>query len=406
MSRFINKIRRKALLSYHPNSYYLEQYTLLIIMITLKDIAAIITKSLPKNSFSLQLEIRQPKISNGHMYLTLKDSYGQIPAIIWKNKMNDNIRQIKDGELVDISCIIEYYPLRGSLNLVINKIEPLNNTGNLYKEYEAMKLEFEEKGYFNNKIDIPNVIKNILIISSKTGAAIQDFYYALSDSNVTHTLIDCAVQGNECPNQICAALNTDMSLYDLIVITRGGGSMEDLWGFNNRKLIETINQLKSVHGKPVLSAIGHMVDTTLLDLVADVVAPTPSLAAQYIVDHNNNYIERLLEIKTKYLTIVNQTINQHLTKLDNYDQIKYRIIETMKNHIVNTKSSLINYINMQLSKFDLFQSKYNNDNVTIYSKNKQLSSDTFSNIISKKKPFIIVWNGQVYTIQNYDINKE
>jgi exodeoxyribonuclease VII large subunit len=375
--------------------------------ITIKDIGMIINKSLPKDKFNIKCEIMQPKISNGHMYMNLKDNGNIISGIMWKSNINNCIKNVKDGDMVECTGKLEYYVPRGALSLVLSDIKKSDNMGDMYKEYEMLKQHFNDIGYFNKKniTKIPEVIKNILILSSLNGAAIHDFYYALKGKmSINMTTVDVLVQGNMCANDIIMKLTTlDLSPFDMIVITRGGGSMEDLWGFNNKELIECIYNCN----KPVLSAIGHMVDTTLIDMVADISAPTPSLAGQYIVDHNMKYINKLNNmierIKSKLIT----NINNNIKKLNNMSLMinkkKYEIISNF-NNFLDTKCNIIkqNIIN-NISHLDNMYNKFNNNNISIHTiKNKNIDNSVVLNkLIQKNKPFIMIWNNIKILISDY-----
>jgi exodeoxyribonuclease VII large subunit len=368
--------------------------------ITLKQLGDIIKYKLPTDKFTIKGEIRQPKISSGHMYLILKDDTFMINCIVWKTKLNESIKSIKDGDLVNIKGSLDYYAPRGEIKLIVNSLEKNNTIGDLYKIFETMKTEFKKNGYFDKKIKLPLCIKNILVLSSMNGAAIHDFNYALNNNKslITSTTIDVQVQGSECPKQIIEYLkNNDMSKYDIIVITRGGGSMEDLWGFNDMTLIETI------YGRnyPVLSAIGHMVDTTLLDYVADVSAPTPSLAAQYIIDYNKKYIDELKSIKNNIYQKLINNINDNLLKLNKLSNIKNDFIDNIKNKTLNLKNNIKFNIKNNLIKLDMILSKY--DNIILYKDNIKLEYDNFNNIITNNQPFILVWKDKIIKINNYEL---
>ena len=377
-------------------------------IISIKDIGNIINNSLPKTSYKMKIEVRQPKISNGHMYMSLKDNSGIINAIVWKNNINESIKNLKDGDMVEITGRIEYYTMRGSISIVISSIEKQNIVGNMFIEYELLKNEFEKKGYFNNKIGFPELfpelLQNIVILSSSNGAAIHDFYYVLDNnkSKIKRTLIDVPVQG------IDSILNiTDFTSYDMIVITRGGGSMEDLWGFNNRKLIESVYNCKI----PIMAAIGHVIDTTIIDMVADISCPTPSLAAQYIVDHNTSYISKLDDRLNKIKLLLINNISCNIKKLNiiNYNnyKIKINIINKIENKIEKIKTSFINDINNMIFNNNNIIRKYDNisSEITILRKNNNVitSQEQFQKLLNKKYPFVIMWNNVKMTITDYNI---
>ena len=391
-------------------------------IISLKELGSIITKSLPKEKFTIKCEIRQPKISNGHMYMNLKDKDNSISGIVWKSNMeSSSSSNLKDGDMIEAIGKLEYYVPRGSLSMVLSSIKQSNNLGDMINQFETLKQYFTELEYFNKKniTMIPKVIKNILILSSNNGAAIHDFYYAL-DNNKNHvyverTMVDVLVQGNMCPSDIINKMTTiDLSPFDIIVITRGGGSMEDLWGFNNKELIECIYNCN----KPVLSAIGHMVDTTLIDMVADICAPTPSLAGQYIVDHNMKYINKLNDMINSIRSKLITNINNSIRKLNNMSLVinkkKYKIISELENSLdIKCNKIKQNIMNQIVYLNDIF-TKYNNisnnlessNNISIYTiENKKIkNSDVFNKLINKNKPFIIIWNNNKLNVTDYKVN--
>ena len=374
--------------------------------ITIKDIGMIISNVLPKTKFKIKAEVQQPKITNGNMYLKIKDKDGALSSMIWKKSMNETTKNIKNGDMVDVEGKLGFYVPTGSLNMIISDLSPCNNIGDKMKQYEIMKKEYEMKGYFDNKLKLPPIISNILILSSMNGAAIQDFYYVLDNnkSKVKRTLIDVVVQGNDCPHMIANILETtDLDSYDLIVITRGGGSMDDLWCFNHKDIVESVYKCK----KPILSAIGHMIDTTLIDLVADISTPTPSLASQYIVDHNANYLEKqkniLLKIHKKLVGYVNTNINDINMIVSNK---KNEIKNKFNIMLSNIRSIIISDIMDKIKKYDDIILKYTmcerNNMIYILNKNNvEIDNIKFKKLLDKNQPFTIIWNKVKVTISDY-----
>lgn len=369
--------------------------------ITLKQLGDIIKSKLPLNSFHIKGEVRQPKISNGHMYLMLKDDTSKIDCIVWKSKVDDIITNLKDGDNVEIKATMDYYIPRGELKLIISAVKKLNNMGDMYAQFETLKNDFTKNGYFNKKLPIPKYIRNILVITSMNGAAIHDFIYALNNSKslVQYTTIDVIVQGPDCPKQIIDYIRSNnliLNKYDMVVITRGGGSMEDLWGFNDKTLIETI------YGRnyPVLSAIGHMVDTTLLDYVADISSPTPSLAAQFIVDHNRKYLDRLNEIKTSIYNQLINAINNSINRLDKINNIKNDIFENLQNRLILYKNNINSTIASNIIQLEMLENQYA-QNITLYQNDAPMAFDDFTRCIQMKQPFTLVWNNAIIEINTY-----
>lgn len=365
---------------------------------SIKDLANLIKSNLPSTSITLCAEVRQPKNSNGHIYLNLKDNSGIISSVIWKSSVTPEIKNLIEGDKITVSGKLSYYEARGNLNFVIYKLINVEGKGELMEKYEKIKNEFEEKGYFlqSNKLELPHKIENILILTSKTGAALQDFYYGLENGNckVSHTLVDVIVQGNDCPSNIIKWLeNNDTDDYDLIVITRGGGSFEDLFGFCQPELIECIYKLDT----PVLSAIGHQVDTTLLDYVADYVAPTPSLAAQFIVDHNKKYKEELQFIVNDMKQKILLTLQNNLNDLN---IVKSNFNENIKN---NMKSCIIYKINNKIKQ--LTQMKITND-IKLSNTNNNITNITELINSLKNNELIIEINNQKVKLTKFTFSFE
>ncbi len=404
-------------------------------VLTIKQLSELIKSKLPNNVLEVKGEIRQPKISGGHMYMMMKDDTGMISCIIWKSKITDTIKTLKDGDMITAKGTLDFYIPRGEIKFIVNSIIKELNIGDMYAEFEKMKIEFKKLGYFDKKINCPRVINKIAVLTSMNGAAIHDFIHTLESNKclVSCDKIDMIVQGSECPNNIVKYLqNNDMTKYDLVIITRGGGSIEDLWGFNDKKLIETIYN----RNYPVLSAIGHRVDTTILDFTADISCATPTLAAQYIVDNNRKYIEQLNETKQKVYSNLILNINRNINKLNSFANIKNELNETLKNKLINYKQNinyeiknrlvLLNGYNMIKSDFNdkLIQKLKNykqnliyemknklielerieeryKENITLYNDNIILTHETFNDVIKDKKPFTIIWNGVIVEVKEY-----
>lgn len=373
------------------------------------ELSQYIKDNLPKQKIILTAEVKQPKISNGNMYLELKDKSGCISAAIFKFNMTEDMENIQEGDEITVKGNLNYYQERGRLNFVIRELVSVQGSGQLHKQYIQIKNQFEKKGYFlpQNKLPLPKTIQNILILTSASGAAVKDFYYGLDNGKgrINHKLIDVIVQGTDCPSNICHILTTDnnkLEQYDLIVITRGGGSFEDLFGFCQPELIECVHNLKV----PVLSAIGHQVDTTLLDHVADIVAPTPSLAAQFIIDHNRTYVDTLLYKKKRLFSLLQKPMINKNSELDSYKNT----ILNQKNIFINYKIHLFNRINMAINKELLNLEKLSNkytipdaqSGVHLLSKDKVISDNNMLvKQVKRKIPLTIQWGDTLLTLTDY-----
>lgn len=348
-------------------------------------------------------EVSQPKISNGHLYFTLKDDTNNLKTIIWKFK-NINKDEIVDGQKVTIECKLDFYGGSGSLNLIVEKIITNEGQGELFIKYEKIKKKFESKGYFlqSRKKSISPIIKDILIITSATGAALQDFIYNLENnkSKVNYDIIDVVVQGVDCPGNICAVLEkvkTDELLYDLVIIMRGGGSFSDLFGFSQSELIESVYNFTL----PVLSAIGHQVDNPLLDLIADINTPTPSLAGQFIVDHNKKYLEKLETIRDDIKSDLLDEITEQQAIYAKLGEKLYKAFSSLG----NLKSELLNELRQDIGnlmiKYTQLESKViikNPNQIKLFNKSNEIIDSTELDQLMGQTVKII-WGEKEYKIK-------
>lgn len=350
-------------------------------------------------------EVSQPKNSGGHLYFTLKDDTNNIKCIIWKSKNIDKTIII-EGNKITIECKLDFYGGTGNVSLIVDKIITNDGYGDLYIKYENIKKELTEKGYFNKNMlcgnlqnkKIPQKITNILILTSEEGAALQDFIYNLDNnkSNLLYDIIDVKVQGVECPKNICDILEQmkiEESYYDLVVITRGGGSFYDLFGFSQPELIKSIYDFHL----PVLTAIGHMIDNPLCDMV-DYSSPTPSLAAQFIVDHNKKYLASLYSKLDNIKTSLINTITEEQNIYNRMNERLYRIFNELirlksnfLNNIRNDISSMINKLNKLENKLDI------EDNISLYYNNNKITKDDI--IKYKNKILLLRWGEKEYKMK-------
>jgi len=243
-------------------------------------------------TFGIIGEIQSCKVSGNNSYLTLKDETSSLSVVFWKNKVT-----YKEGEKVQIIGKINLYQKTGQLNFSGFNIT-LIGEGTLNKQYKETFDKLNKLGYFNNKKPLPTYINNIGIITAKDGAALQDILYVLKSNNYIGniTIYNCLVQGINCPPSLIAGmkhfLNSDTKI-DLLLITRGGGSTEDLMGFSDINFLEVLNNYKYY----TISAVGHEVDNMLSDYVANYRAPTPSIAAEVISKTHLNLINQINELK-------------------------------------------------------------------------------------------------------------
>ncbi len=222
--------------------------------------------------------------SSGHFYFSLKDSKSQIRAVMFRGH-NSRLRfKPHDGMQVIVRARVTVYEPRGEYQVMVETMEPVG-AGALQKAFEQLKLKLKTEGLFESsrKRALPAFPRHIVIVTSPTGAAIRDMMNVLARRNrmVPITIVPTVVQGEAAAPKICDALEKAWRIpdVDVIIIGRGGGSIEDMWCFND----ETLARLIARSPVPVISAVGHEIDFTIADFVADLRAPTPSAAAELVV---------------------------------------------------------------------------------------------------------------------------
>jgi len=239
---------------------------------------------------------------SGHVYLTLKDKNSQLQAVVFRNTANRIKFELKDGmEVIAFGSITVYEP-RGQYQLIINKIEP-KGIGALQLAFLQLKEKLEKEGLFGHahKKTIPFIPQKIGIVTSPTGAAIKDILNIIDRrfANVEILIYPVKVQGEGSAQEIAEAI-TELNKFadmDVIITGRGGGSLEDLWAFNEEVVARSIYNSRI----PVISAVGHEIDITIADLVADKRALTPSEAGELVVPRKDLLIEKIEKLKTRLL---------------------------------------------------------------------------------------------------------
>ncbi len=363
------------------------------------------------------------KHSSGHIYFTLKDKDAQISCALFKGNAK-NIKTLpKPGDQVILFGRLSLYPPRGSYQIIVRNIEFVG-IGELLLKLHNLKKRLQEKGYFDekNKKKIPSLAKKIGVVTSKTGAVIQDILNVLNRrySNFHLLLNPVKVQGEGASEEIASAIK-DFNRYDLvdvIIVARGGGSLEDLWAFNEEIVADEIFKSKI----PVISAVGHETDITISDLVADVRAPTPSAAAEIAVKEKsqlaktiNTYkIQTLRSIKNifQYKNSILRQITKHptfsssdfllLKHFQKIDEISYLLEKSIK-HLFNLKkTSLKKYLTSLTPPVYFFKQKLSalSENINI-SMNKKISF--IKEILLKEGSFIKSLNPKNLLKKGYSI---
>ncbi|MFA1821579.1 exodeoxyribonuclease VII large subunit [Virgibacillus oceani] len=250
--------------------------------------------------------------SRGHMYLTLKDDQSRIQAVMFAGNNRSLKFKPENGMSVLIRGEISVFEAFGQYQLYIQQMEP-DGIGALYLAYEQLKEKLHNKGYFNAeyKKPIPFYPKHIAIITSPTGAAVRDIISTIKRRYpiVQMTVIPVIVQGSNAAASIKHGIEraNNTGLFDLLIVGRGGGSIEELWGFNEEIVAESIFR-SSV---PVISAVGHETDITISDYIADLRAPTPTGAAELAVPSQQELNERLMQIKSVLYRELDNILSSH-----------------------------------------------------------------------------------------------
>lgn len=270
-------------------------------------------KSMLENSFlslRVQGEISNlAKPSSGHWYFTLKDNRAQIRCAMFKGS-NRHLRfPPKEGDEVIVQAKVSLYEGRGDYQLICNTMEQAGS-GRLQIAFEQLKAKLLKEGLFdsNNKKAIPTLCNHLAIVTSPSGAAIHDVLSVLKRRfpALAVTIFPSQVQGAKASATIISALRlAHQSDCDLILLTRGGGSLEDLWPFNEEALARAIYHCS----KPIISAIGHEVDFSISDLVADYRAATPSVAAEFISPDQDSLKIHIDQLQQRLLTQIRNQIN-------------------------------------------------------------------------------------------------
>ncbi|HTY38697.1 MAG TPA: exodeoxyribonuclease VII large subunit [Bacteroidota bacterium] len=265
---------------------------------------AVITVTEITRQIKMSLEQRFPKVwvqgeisnfkrhTSGHLYFTLKDEGAQLSAAMWRSRVAGLLVAPEDGMKVIVRGSITVYPPRGSYQIDVEQITPVG-IGELQMAFEKLKKKLAAEGLFDEgrKRPLPPFPQRIGIVTSETGAALQDMRTVLSRRFpcVEVVLAPVRVQGAGAAEEIVEALRemNRVGGVDLIIVGRGGGSLEDLWAFNEEPVARAI----AASAVPVVSAVGHEIDFTIADFVADLRAPTPSAAAELVVPDRRELLE-------------------------------------------------------------------------------------------------------------------
>ena len=271
-------------------------------------------------------ELSNFKISpTGHAYFSLKDQGAQMSCVMFKRELRALNFKPEDGKQVELNGRVTVYEQRGNYQIIVEQMKE-QGLGALFKAFHELKDKLEKEGLFeqDKKKEIPFLPRKIGVVTSQTGAAIQDIINVLNRrfSNLELYVYDARVQGDQAPseivrgikrlNEISADKISPINL-DVLIVGRGGGSIEDLWAFNDEKVARAIAASKL----PIISAVGHEVDFTIADFVSDLRAPTPSAAAEIVSGNQEELLDQIKSLNSRLDYLVTTHVQQKKEQVKN-----------------------------------------------------------------------------------------
>lgn len=362
----------------------------------------VLEKDYKLRNLSIIGEISNLKMhQSGHWYFTLKDEFSRISAVMFSSYASKVRIKIQEGMKVIVSANIGLYEQGGTYQLYVTEIIP-QGVGSLYVEFEKLKKKLFDEGLFDdsNKVKIPRFCQKIGIVTAPKGAAVKDIITTIKRRwpIAELVLIPSLVQGEGAAFSIVEALDiADKLNFDVIICGRGGGSIEDLWPFNEEIVARKIYSMKT----PTVSAVGHEVDYTISDFVADLRAPTPTAAAEIVTPNQLEFSQLLLQIEknlvsTFYGKIDLMTKNvQNIRKinvLNNIDSLysnKRMYLDNIQISILKLKEIFFNKLNSSLKEKQII---LNNNFFTIY-RNKNHFLENYASKIDLLSPLKIFKRG-------------
>ena len=340
-------------------------------------------------SICLQGEISNMKVqASGHLYFSLKDAEAQILAVMFKADAAFLKAPPKAGDQVVVKGELNVYPPKGNYQLIVRELSFVG-LGELLLKLEALKIKLHQMGWFkaSRKKPLPSFPKRIGVVTSPTGAVIQDIINVLSRrfSGFHLILNPVKVQGEGSAEEIAQAIDqfNRFSLADVLIIGRGGGSLEDLWAFNEEIVAAAIYRSRI----PIISAVGHETDHCIADYVADVRAPTPSAAAELVIAEKRHQLEYLGTLKKR----MQQSIRHHIL------QYRYRLKGHLLHPIISNPYGLLEW---RMQKIDDFREELDNAaNRLLSLKKNQLEAKFLQSLALKPSNLIIHFKRRLYEIE-------
>jgi exodeoxyribonuclease VII large subunit len=287
------------------------------------------------------------KQNSGHQYFTLKDEGAQLSCVLFKGNARFVFVDLVDGMQVQVCGEISVYEARGSYQLLVRQVQA-KGQGSLQARFEELKRKLHAEGLFDSdhKVALPAFPQTICIVTSPTGAAVQDMLNVLSRRApwLRILIYPVRVQGDEAAGEIAAALDhiaeasgVSLPVINTVVLARGGGSLEDLWAFNEEIVARAVHRFPM----PIVSAVGHEIDFTIADFVADMRAPTPSAAAELIAPDREGLSQRLRELEASLRMRTTRSLNE----------CEQRLTHTARAALMREPGRLLDSCEQQLDDF-------------------------------------------------------
>ncbi|WRS28145.1 exodeoxyribonuclease VII large subunit [Oscillospiraceae bacterium MB08-C2-2] len=324
-------------------------------------------------------------VGSGHMYFTLKDSTGAIKAVMFRSYGQELPFSPKNGMGVLVRANIGFYERDGNIQLYVTDMQP-DGVGTLYLAFQQLKDQLEKEGYFDSahKRPIPRYPRKIGVVTSENGAALRDILQILERRYPLGqvVLVPAAVQGEGASAQIVQALDflSEGNHCDVIIVARGGGSLEDLWAFNQIEVARAIYRCQI----PVLSAVGHETDYTICDFVADLRAPTPSAAAELVAEDVSQIAEHIREMSADMAETLSRRLSERANRLDSLARTAKERIESRLAHSRTRLDALrqnrllaspMGYVEKNKEKLDFFEKTlYNNSCIFMQHSTRELAA--------------------------------
>ncbi len=285
--------------------------------------------------------------SSGHIYFTLKDEQSQLKAVFFRGA-NQKIKfNVEDGLKILALGNISVYQRRGDYQLIVGLLQP-KGIGELQLAFEQLKRRLQKEGLFSpeHKKPIPLFPRRIGIVTSPTGAAVRDIINVINRRfhQIEILINPVKVQGEGAGQEIAKAIDefNEMGDMDVLIVGRGGGSMEDLWAFNEEIVARAIYNSKI----PVISAVGHEIDFVISDFVADLRAPTPSAAAELVVGEMEQIIQKIRDFQTRIISALTNNLSLYKQEIDDFSERMDKTCSHILELAIQRTSNLSGKLNM------------------------------------------------------------